>query len=117
MAAKSLGEAVAILAFDLSAAFDTIGIEPLTRKLEAAGITRTPIKCMQSYMSDCSQSVIWNNHTSICLTHRVPQGSILGPLLFLIMLADLPSYVTHGYVIDINANMMCYADDSTLYAS
>ena len=55
---------------------------------------------MQSYMSNRSQSVIWNNNTSkpLDLTHGVPQGSILGPLLSLVMVADLPEYVTHGCV-------------------
>ena len=48
------------------------------------------------------------------LTHGVAQGSILGPLLFLVMVADLPKYVTNGTP---NAKMMCYADDSTLYQS
>merc|ERR1712079_270274 len=60
-----------------------------------------------------------NNITSspLGLTHGVPQGSILGPLLFLVMVADLPRYVTHGTCNSISAKMMCYADDSTLYAS
>ena len=119
VAAKNRGEAVAIIAYDLSAAFDTISIDPLTEKLEAAGLTGTPLKWMRSYMSDRSQQVIWNNNKSspLSLTHGVPQGSILGPLLFLVMVANLPSYVTHGVPNNVKANMMCYADDSTLYAS
>ena len=74
---------------------------------------------MQSYMSGCSQSVIWNNVTSkpLELTYGVPQGSILGPLLFLVMVADLPQFVTHRTQHDVNARMTRYADDSTLYAS
>ena len=70
-------------------------------------------------MSERSQSVVWNNTTSspIDLTHGVPQGSILGPLLFLVMVSELPSYVTYGVSKNVNVNMMCYADDSTLYAS
>ena len=67
-------------------------------------------------MSGRSQSVIWNGtkSSSLPLTHGVAQGSILGPLLFLVMVADLPNYVTRGTK---NAQMMCYADDSTLYHS
>lgn len=119
VAAKNRGEAVAVIAYDLSAAFDTIGLGPLTQQLKSFGIVGTPLKWMESYMSDRSQSVVWNDSTSssINLTHGVPQGSILGPLLFLVMVSELPGYVTHGVNENVIANMMCYADDSTLYAS
>ena len=103
-----------VMAFDLSAAFDTIDVVPLIEKLKSAGVGGTPLKWLKSYMSGRSQSVIWNGMKSGSrpLTHGVAQGSILGPLLFLVMVADLPEYVTNGTP---NAKMMCYADDSTLY--
>ena len=49
---------------------------------------------------------------SLPLTHGVPQGSILGPLLFLIMIANLPNSVIGDMK---RAKMMCYADDCTIY--
>ena len=113
-AAKARGEVVGVMAFDLSSAFDTIDAEPLLKKLESTGVVGTPLKWFKAYMSGRSQSVIWNGTKSspLPLTHGVAQGSILGPLLFLVMVADLPNYVTRGTK---NAQMMCYADDSTLY--
>ena len=115
-AAKARGEIVGVMAFDLSAAFDTIDAAPLLEKLKSAGVGGTPLKWLKSYMSGRSQSVIWNDMKSgpRPLTHGVAQGSILGPLLFLVMVADLPNYVTSGTP---KAKMMCYADDSTLYQS
>ena len=107
------------MAFDLSAAFDTVALGPLTQKLTAAGIKGIPLKWIQHYMSGRTQSVVWNDITSkpLDLQYGVPQGSILGPLLFLVMVADLPGYVTQGIHNDVTVNMICYADDCTLYAS
>jgi hypothetical protein len=115
-AAKARGEIVGVMAFDLSAAFDTIDVVPLIEKLKSAGVGGTPLKWLESYMTGRSQSVLWNGTKSGSrpLTHGVAQGSILGPLLFLVMVADLPKYVTSGTP---KAKMMCYADDSTLYHS
>jgi hypothetical protein len=97
-AAKARGEVVGVMAFDLSAAFDTIDVVPLIEKLKSAGVKGTPLKWLISYMTGRSQSVIWNGKKSEPrpLTHGVAQGSILGPLLFLVMVADLPKYVTTG---------------------
>ena len=113
VAEKSKGNCVGVMAFDLSAAFDTISAAPLIEKLKDAGVKGTPLEWLTSYMTGRSQSVIWNGvkSTSLPLTHGVAQGSILGPLLFLVMVADLPDYVTKGCD---NAKMCCYADDSTL---
>ena len=113
-AAKARGEFVGVMAFDLSAAFDTIDMEPLVEKLKCAGVWGRPLEWLISYMSGRSQSVIWidTKSGSRPLTHGVAQGSILGPLLFLVMVADLPEYVTRGTP---KAKMLCYADDSTLY--
>ena len=107
MAAKNRGDAVAVIAYDFSAAFDIIDLVPLTQQLEAFGVVGMPLKWIKSYMSERSQSVVWNNTTSspIDLTHGVPQGSILGPLLFLVMVSELPSYVTYG--VSKNVNVLC----------
>ena len=111
--AKAKGNLVGVMAFDLTAAFDTIDAAPLLDKLENAGVKGTPLKWLKSYMTGRSQSVVWNDNQSspLPLTHGVAQGSILGPLLFLVMVADLPEYVTRGST---NSSMMCYCDDSTL---
>ena len=102
-----------VMAFDLTAAFDTINAAPLLDKLENAGVKGAPLNWLRSYMTGRSQSVVWNDNQSspLPLTHGVAQGSILGPLLFLVMVADLPEYVTRGSP---NSSMMCYCDDSIL---
>ena len=113
---KAKGNFVGVMAFDLSAAFDTIDPTALLKKLESTGVKGTPLKWLESYMSGRSQSVIWNGKQSkpLNLTHGVAQGSILGPLLFLVMVADLPDYVTKDFK---NGKLVCYADDSTLYVT
>ena len=94
--AKASNELVGLMAFDLSVAFDTLEHLLLLKKLESASIKGIPLKWFQSYLSDRSQCVLWNSALSdyLPLSKGVPQGSILGPILFLAMIHDMPKCLT-----------------------
>lgn len=98
---------------DLTKAFDTVSIHVLLHKLERIGVRGTELKLFTDYLSDRKQCVKIGNCVSgeLPITHGVPQGSILGPTLFLIyinQLCDLP--LEHGKIIS-------YADDTALLFS
>ena len=94
---------------DISKAFDRVWHKGLIRKLKAAGITGTLLKWFKSYLDGRKQPVVIPGAKSdwSFIKAGVPQGSILGPLLFLIFINDI--------VTDIGANIRLFADDTSLY--
>ena len=81
-----------------------------------ANIKGIPLKWFQSYLSDRSQRVLWNSIISkyLPLNKGVPQGSILGPILFLVMIQDMPKGLTRNTEFT-SSKVVGYADDTTVY--
>ena len=95
---------------DLTKAFDTVDHCILLSKLSAIGVSPSSIKWFESYLSNRKQRTSCGNELSNALpvTVGVPQGSILGPLLFVVYINNLPDAV-------INSEVTLYADDTVLY--
>ena len=94
---------------DFAKAFDSIDHRILLKKLEKYGIRGLPLQLITSYLTDRKQTVrIGSSISSECIINRgVPQGSVLGPLYFLIFVNDMPRYLSNSYSI-------LFADDCTL---
>lgn len=97
---------------DLSKAFDTLEHTILLSKLNYYGVSGIENNLFRSYLTNRLQYVEYNGAKSARkrIITGVPQGSILGPLLFLIYINDLPETSTMF-------DMLMYADDTTLYCN
>ena len=97
--------------FDISKAFDRVWHQGLLHKLQAIGIQGALHNWFTDYLKDRSQAVVIKGHKSnfINITAGVPQGSVLGPLLFLIYINDL--------TYNIDSTIKLFADDTSMYLS
>ena len=101
---------VAVIAIDLSKAFDSICHNFLLAKLKACGVHDSAMKLIQSYLSGRFQRVKCNGKVSdwLPLHCGAPEGSLLGPLLFNIFVNDVK--YSAG-----SSSLRLYADDTTQY--
>lgn len=100
------------LFIDFSKAFDSLDHSILTEKLSLHGVRGTALAFMKSYLEDRYQYVHIGNHKSslLSISKGVPQGSVLGPLMFNI-------YINSIVNIDNTGKFIIYADDSTILLS
>jgi hypothetical protein len=106
------GQVVGLMAFDLSAAFDTVAADQLAPTLQALGVTGRELRWFICYMTGGRQSVVWDGTVSslIDVLYGVRQGSILGPLLFIILTSGMADFL--GVEED---ETIVYADDSNVW--
>ena len=105
-------EITAGLFLDLSKAFDTIKHDILLDKMAHYGIRGLVLEWFKNYLSNRKQFVDYNSHTSELksISSGMPQGSILGPLGFIIYVNDIPNSVPE-------LSLILYADDTSAFTS
>ena len=104
------GERVVGVFLDFSKAFDTVDYNILFEKMEKYGISGVELKWCEDYLSNRLQYVTYNNHKSSYekINCGVPQGSIFGPILFLLYINDLKNVSEFCFSV-------LFADDTNMF--
>lgn len=114
LASMDAGKITVVVLLDLSAAFDCVDHDILLTILQSIGITGSVYQWLQHYLTNRQQSVIIKSTSSppLPLRYGVPQGSVLGPVLFIIYLLGLRDVISPH-----NIKYVVFADDIQLFVS
>ncbi|MCG8048091.1 MAG: hypothetical protein JAY66_20795 [Candidatus Thiodiazotropha taylori] len=106
---STAGSQTDLVLLDFSKAFDKVSHQKLLLKLHKYGIRGPILTWIQAFLSNRTQTVVLENEHSntIPVTSGVPQGSVLGPILFLIYINDLPDMT--------KSKVRLFADDTAIY--
>ena len=103
------GESIDVVHLDFTKAFDTTSHKRLIDKLKSYGIEYYTLRWIQAFLSDWVQQVNVNGTNSewANITCGIPQGSVLGPILFVLYINDLPENIV--------SNVYMFADDTKIF--
>ena len=104
-----MGKQTDLIRLDFSKAFDKVAHEKLISKLHFYGIRGKTLSWVKDFLDSPSQAVVLNGVKSdkIAVSSGAPQGSVLGPILFLAYINDLPDQV--------KSRVRLFADDTAIY--
>ena len=104
-----MGKQTDLILSDFSKAFDKVAHEKLIQKLHHYGIRGDTLKWIKAFLDNRKQAVVINGENSDCIpvSSGVPQGSNIGPILFLVYINGLPEQV--------KSRVRLFADDTAMY--